>query len=116
MVKLGRELDPSLVIMPSTRDTHQDHQVISNEGFRAFKKTSLIGYEVPQNNLTFPTNMFVKLSEDQLRKKINASGCYESQRDKFYFGEEIIRSLAMVRGMQAGCPYAEAFEVMRWVL
>jgi len=45
MIRLGNELKPELVLLPSTTDTHQDHQTISQEGFRAFKKISMIGYE-----------------------------------------------------------------------
>ncbi len=38
MIRLRNDLNPDLVLLPSTADTHQDHQVISQEGFRAFKK------------------------------------------------------------------------------
>lgn len=63
MVRLGSELKPDLVLLPSTADTHQDHQTISQEGFRAFKRISMIGYEMPYNNLSFSTNLFVALEE-----------------------------------------------------
>jgi len=67
MVRLSNELGPELVLLPSSNDTHQDHQTISQEGFRAFKKTSMIGYEMPYNNLNFSTNLFVVLGEQDLR-------------------------------------------------
>jgi len=38
MIQLGNKLKPGIVLLPSTADTHQGHQVISQEGFRAFKK------------------------------------------------------------------------------
>jgi len=116
MVRLGNELKPELVLLPSTNDTHQDHQTISQEGFRAFKKVSMVGYEVPHNNLSFSTNLFVVLEEKHMGKKVEALERYKSQSGKAYISEDFIRSLARVRGTQIGIKYAEAFEVIRWVI
>jgi len=116
MIRLKQDLHPDLVLQPSTHDTHQDHQTVADEGFRAFKDVSLLGYEVPWNNLTFSTNAFVALEERHLQKKIEAIRCYESQRERPYASEEFIRSLARTRGTQIGTRYAEVFESIRWVI
>ena len=116
MIRLGNDLKPELVLLPSTNDTHQDHQTVSQEGFRAFKKISIIGYEMPYNNLNFSTNLFVVLEEKHLRKKVEALKCYRSQADRTYATPDFITSLARVRGTQIGIKYAEAFEVIRWVI
>ncbi len=116
MIRLGNELKPELVLLPSTADTHQDHQTISQEGFRAFKKISMIGYEMPYNNLSFTTNLFVTLEEKHVDQKIEALKGYKSQLGRIYATEDFIRSLARVRGTQIGVEYAEVFEVMRWVI
>lgn len=116
LIRLKKRVKPSLVILPSTTDTHQDHQTISQEGFRAFKNISMLGYEMPHNNLNFTTNMFVKINERHLRRKIEALQCYDSQKERIYSGEQYIRSLARVRGTQMGTEYAEVFEVIRWVI
>lgn len=116
MVKLNTEIKPDLVLLPSPNDTHQDHYTIAHEGFRAFKRTSMLGYEVPWNNLTFHTNTFVLLSEEELDKKVQALACYESQRGRAYAEEDFIRSLAKTRGIQIGGGYAEVFEAVRWVI
>lgn len=116
MIRLGNELKPELVLLPSTTDTHQDHQTISQEGFRAFKKISMIGYEMPYNNLNFSTNLFVALEERYLNQKLGALKCYKSQAGRIYATDDFVRSLAKVRGTQIGTEYAEAFEVIRWVI
>ena len=116
MVELGNDLMPELVLLPSTSDTHQDHQTVSQEGFRAFKKVSIIGYEMPYNNLNFSTNLFVVLEETHLGKKIEALRCYGSQSHRTYATPDFITSLARVRGTQIGVKYAEAFEMIRWVI
>ena len=116
MVHLEEQVKPDLVLLPSSADTHQDHQVIREEGFRAFKRHSLVGYEMPQNNLVFPTNMFVSVDEFDVARKLSALKAYKSQASRSYITEEFIKGLAMVRGMQAGTKYAEAYEVIRWML
>ena len=84
MVLLNEELKPDLVFLPSTTETHQDHQVISDEGFRAFKKTTIFGYELPWNNLSFKTDVFITLEEEQIQNKVESileSGKYETLLD-----------------------------------
>ena len=116
MITLDKKIKPDLVFIPSPNDTHQDHQVIANEGFRAFKKVAMLGYEIPWNNLTFNTNCFVFIQERHLEKKIQALKCYISQLGRNYVTEGFIRSLAETRGVQIGTRYAEVFEVIRWVI
>ena len=116
MVKLRSELKPDLVIMPSNQDLHQDHATIANEGWRAFKTCSIIGYESIRNNLTFTTHLFSEINSSHLDKKINALKSYKSQLFRSYFQESFIRSLAEVRGQQIDSTLAEAFEVKRWII
>lgn len=116
MIELNREYEPDLVFLPSINDTHQDHQTIAQEGFRAFKRTTMLGYEVPWNNLDFRTTCFVDVDEVDLSAKVQAIEAYESQRGRGYANAEFIRALAVSRGVQIGKRYAEAFEVVRWVI
>lgn len=116
MIALNRDYAPDMVFLPSANDTHQDHQTIALEGFRAFKRTTMLGYEVPWNNLDFRTSCFVELTESNVATKIAAVEQYQSQRHRSYASSEFIRSLAMTRGVQIGKRYAEAYEVVRWVI
>lgn len=116
MIELGSQFDPDIIFLPSINDTHQDHQTIAKEGFRAFKRATMLGYEVPWNNLQFTTNCFIDISERDLELKIEALSKYESQKHRQYANAEFIRSLAITRGVQIGKRYAESFEVVRWVL
>jgi len=116
MIVLRGEIKPDTVLLPSTNDTHQDHEVISAEGFRAFKACTILGYELPWNNMEFRTTAFVPLSASNLLAKISALGHYKSQQHRPYASSSFIHSLASVRGTQIGVPMAEAFEVIRWVI
>lgn len=116
MVQMRRDLRPDLVILPSNRDLHQDHATIAAEGWRAFKSSSILGYEVPWNNLSFTTHFFSVVSAAQVEKKIAALAEYRSQHFRSYSQASFIRSLAEVRGTQIDQPLAEAFEVIRWIM
>lgn len=116
MVDLRRRLQPDLVLMPNSDDLHQDHKVIFEEGKRAFKHSSLLGYELPWNNLAFKSNFHVRLGRRELDKKWEAIQAYESQEIRAYKSADLFEGLARVRGMQAGSEYAEAFELIRWIL
>lgn len=115
MIRLRREIDPTLVLVPSSYDTHQDHEVISQEGFRAFKRCSILGYEIPWNNRKIDLTYFNEVSGEEVAMKIRAIAAYRSQVFRNPNYEEFIRSLAVQRGFQVSRNYAEAFEVIRWV-
>jgi N-acetylglucosamine malate deacetylase 1 len=116
IIEIKKDVNPQIVFLPSSNDTHQDHKVISEEGFRAFKNITMLGYEIPWNNLTFTTNCFIGIENEYLEKKINALKCYKSQSHRSYASEDFIRSLARTRGTQIGADYSEAFEIIRWVM
>ena len=116
MLWLKQELKPDMVFLPSPNDTHQDHRTIYEEGFRAFKEITMFGYELPWNNLTFDTEAFILLNEKYVEKKVAAIQEYKSQKDRLYSKPDFIKGLARTRGVQIGTQFAEAFEVVRWVL
>jgi LmbE family N-acetylglucosaminyl deacetylase len=112
-VRIAREWKPDIVLLPSSFDTHQDHSTVYTEGFRAFKHATLLGYELPQNIISFSNSAFFELSEADIESKLRALSEYRSQAFRPYSTEEFIRGLACVRGAQINTRYAEAFEVVR---
>ena len=117
MIEFKKKIKPELILVPSSHDTHQDHHVIYQEAIRAFKKeASIWGYEQPWNNLSFTTDIFLKLEDRHLEKKIEALQKYKSQSTKGYFDEKYVQCVAQGRGMQIEWPYAEAFELVRMML
>ena len=116
LVKIKKDICPDLVFLPSFSDLHQDHSTVSIEGIRAFKNANIFGYEIPWNNIEFQAEAFILLSEENINQKIYALDAYQSQKSRIYADEEFIRSLARTRGVQIAGRYAEAFEVIRWVM
>lgn len=116
MITLKNKINPELIFLPLPNDLHQDHQTIAMEGLRAFKQSSILGYEIPWNNLQFRTQGFIKLNREHIDQKVHALNAYQSQQDRYYATEDFIYSLAKTRGVQIGCEYAESFEVLRWIV
>lgn len=115
MIKLKKQIHPGMVLLPSGQDVHQDHQVIHMEGLRAFKDTTILGYELPWNHVTFSSQAFIVVKEHHLDKKCQALNEYKSQLEleRAYFTRDFLLGLARVRGTQIKETYAEAFDVVR---
>ena len=116
LVALNAELRPDMVLMPSLGDIHQDHETIAREGLRAFKRTTVLGYEIPWNCFQFRQQAYVSLEAHHLDAKVEALACYASQQHRNYANEEYIRNIARTHGIESGRELAEVFEVYRWVL
>jgi LmbE family N-acetylglucosaminyl deacetylase len=115
LVGLNRELNPQMVFCPTRDDLHQDHAVVANEALRAFKTKTVLGYEMPWNNIEFHANYLVTVSESDLDTKVMALGKYTSQRHRPYLNEKFLRAHAHSRGVTVGADYAEAFTLYRAV-
>lgn len=116
LVALWDELRPDIVFQPSHHDVHQDHQTVAQEGLRAFKRTTILGYEIPWNNFEFSYGAYVSLEERHLGRKVAAVQRYASQHHRRYANEEFIRNLARVHGTNVNRDYAEVFQVYRLVV
>jgi N-acetylglucosamine malate deacetylase 1 len=115
LIDLWAEWPPDAVLQPSLGDIHQDHQVIAAEGLRAFKRTTLLGYEIPWNTLNFSHQAYVTLDPRHVERKVAALARYESQQHRNYANPDYIWNLARTRGINVGLELAEAFEVYRVV-
>lgn len=115
LVSMKKSIDPGMVFLPSSQDLHQDHQTVYNEGLRAFKETTIWGYELPWNTIAFPARGFITLEKRHIDKKWKALQAYRSQLSlkRPYFTYEYVKGLATVRGLQVKSRFAEAFEVVR---
>jgi N-acetylglucosamine malate deacetylase 1 len=116
LIVLRNDIQPNIIFLPSQKDIHQDHQTVANEGIRAFKFCTILGYELIWNNLSFNTDCFIKIKPHHLERKVDALFAYKTQLGRSYTNPDFIRALATVRGTQIGTQYAETFEVIRWLI
>ena len=115
LIALWEEWQPDAVFQPSVHDVHQDHQVVAAEGLRAFKRTTILGYEIPWNNYDFAYQAYVALERGHLERKVAALAKYASQRHRRYSDPEYIWNVARTHGINVNREYAEVFEVYRVV-
>jgi LmbE family N-acetylglucosaminyl deacetylase len=116
LIRIRQDFNPQLIFMPDLADVHQDHSTVATEGLRAFKFASILSYELPWNNLSFTTSSFVHLDETHVQTKVDALKEYQSQAHRPYSDEDFLRSVARTRGVQIGTKYAEAFNIVRWII
>ncbi|WP_345426173.1 PIG-L deacetylase family protein [Pseudonocardia xishanensis] len=112
---LRTRCEPDLVLATAAHDNHQDHRGLAALAPTVFRDHLILGYEIlkAEPDLAQPT-VFWPLSERLLRDKIDLlHEHYPSQTSRAWFDEETFRGLARIRGVQAGCRYAEAFHLTR---
>lgn len=113
---LARDLRPDLVLIPNSRDIHQSHEVVYAEARRAFKYTTLLGYELPWNSMEFSMDVFITLTAEEVAAKVAAINAFRTQKRRNFFSNDIVADLARVRGKQIGREYAECFELVRLIV
>lgn len=104
---------PDLIFTHRLDDCHQDHRVVSELTFNAFRNHLILQYEIPKydGDLGQP-NVFVSLTPDMVKRKTRTIvSSFPSQHDHHWFEEETFRSLSRIRGLESNSPtrYAEGF-------
>ena len=117
---LKRLPDPDLIFTHQCEDRHQDHRLIGELTWTAFRRHLVLEYEIPkyEGGLTTP-NAFVTLSRAQVAAKTRALlRSYASQRRKRWFSEDTFRALMRLRGVEAGAVsgWAEGFHARKLTL
>jgi LmbE family N-acetylglucosaminyl deacetylase len=115
LIDLWDRWTPDVVFQPSLHDIHQDHQVIAAEGLRAFKRTTILGYEIPWNNFDFAYQWYSALESRHVERKVAALAKYTSQQHRRYADPEYIWNIARTHGVNVNREYAEVFQVYRVV-
>ncbi len=113
---LNREYKPDLVFIPNSKDIHQSHEVAYAEARRAFKFTTMLGYELPWNSMEFNMDVFITVRQEDVDAKIAAINAYKTQKNRMFFSNDIVGDLARVRGKQVGRSFAECFELIRMIV
>ncbi|MFW5714473.1 MAG: PIG-L deacetylase family protein [Brevefilum sp.] len=115
MIAMKRKYHPEVVFVHTAQDIHQDHKTITEEALRAFRGTTVLGFDVLRSSYGFFPNFLVEVSEEGVSKKIQALKAYKTYEDKYYFEENIIHATAIRHGALAERPFAEGFDILRIV-
>ncbi|MDP3910576.1 MAG: PIG-L deacetylase family protein [Gemmatimonadales bacterium] len=115
LVRVRDDLGPRCVLVHSATDVHQDHGVVAAEARRIFRTATVLAYEAPWSAGRFAPGLFVRLSAQDVERKLAALRAYESQAARHYFADGPVLGQLAVRGAQIACQHAEAFEVVRGI-
>ena len=115
LIEIWNDWQPDCVFMPSVHDVHQDHTTIAQEGLRAFKRTTILGYEIPWNNFDFSYQAYLAVEKRHVERKVAAVERYASQQHRRYANADYIWSMARTHGINVNREYAEVFQVYRVV-
>ena len=114
-------LPPDLIFTHTREDRHQDHRVISDLTWNAFRNNLVLEYEIPKydGDLSTP-NAYVSLPKEVATRKIELLlKHFKSQASsKHWFDEESFRALLRIRGLECASlsRYAEAFYARKLAL
>ncbi len=111
---------PDLVFTHHRADVHQDHRIVGELAWNAFRGHLILEYEIPkyEGGLTTP-NAYVRLDKAHVDAKTRALiSCYPSQHSKPWFRAETFTSLLRLRGVEAGSDtgWAEGFHVSKFCI
>jgi len=110
---LQQTVDPDLIFTHWRHDLHQDHRLIAELTGQAFRDHLTLEYEILKydGDLGNP-NLYVPVERADADRKVGyLLEAFESQHDKYWFGEETFRALMRIRGVEcrSSSGYAEAF-------
>jgi LmbE family N-acetylglucosaminyl deacetylase len=108
-------MKPDLVITHWVKDIHQDHRLVAEESFRVFRNTSVISYECTRSCPEFAANYFVDLTRDEVEAKIELLALYKTQANLYYNKPDVVRALAIMRGVEVGQSFAEGYSIIRLI-
>jgi LmbE family N-acetylglucosaminyl deacetylase len=118
--QLGRDVAPDLVFTHHRRDLHQDHRLIAELTWNAFRNHLILEYEIPKydGDMGAP-NAYVHLDKDIAERKIrHICDSFKTQKTKQWFGADTFLALLRLRGLESNSPskYAEAFYCPKMLL
>ena len=103
-VALKQLPDPDLIFTHHRADLHQDHRIVSELTWNAFRRHLILEYEIPKyDGGLVPTNVYVRLDKRQVEAKIRTlMSCYRSQLAKPWFTPDTFRGIMRLRGIESG--------------
>lgn len=118
--EMASKISPDLIFTHRPDDAHQDHRVVSDLTWCAFRNHAILEYEIPkyEGDLGRP-NLLVQLSVQHAQRKVDhLLSEFLSQHGKPWYTEDTFLSLMRIRGLECHSPsrFAEGFYVRKLVM
>lgn len=121
------DFSPNYLITHFSHDNNNDHRIVSRSVDMAArpkegsKIKGVLHCEIQSSTdwtfgeIQFLPNIFISISESNLRKKLQAMACYKTEFDNQVASrsESGLETLAKYRGLQSGFTFAEAYRLHR---
>lgn len=115
LFRLNREYRPDIVFTHTRQDIHQDHNQTTEEVLRAFRGTTVLGFDALRSSYGFFPHFLAEVTEQDVERKLQALAQYTTYNDKYYFDPQVLRATLIRHGALAERPYAEGFDILRIV-
>ena len=115
LLKLRKDFKPEIVFVHSKQDIHQDHNVATEEALRAYRGTTVLGFDVVRSSYGFFPHFLAEVNEEDVNKKIEALSQYKTYSKTYYFDPALLRATMVRHGALAERPFAEGFDIIRIV-
>jgi N-acetylglucosamine malate deacetylase 1 len=113
LINIKNTFHPEIVFVHTKADIHQDHATVTEESLRAFRGTTVLGFDVIRSSYGFFPNFLVEVSEADVECKLTALAKYHTYDSKYYFDPSVTRATLVRHGALAERPYAEGFDILR---
>jgi len=104
--QLQQENAPDVVFTHRREDMHQDHRIVAEITWNAFRNHLIMEYEIPkyEGDLGQP-NVYVPLEEPVCRRKIDSLlNAFPTQQTKPWFSADTFWALLRIRGLECHSP------------
>jgi N-acetylglucosamine malate deacetylase 1 len=115
LYQLNRQYHPDIVFTHTRSDIHQDHQQTTEEVLRAFRGTTVLGFDALRSSYGFFPHFLAEVSEEDVERKVKALAEYTTYNDKYYFDSSVLRATLIRHGALAERLFAEGFDILRIV-
>jgi LmbE family N-acetylglucosaminyl deacetylase len=118
--QLRHKATPDVVLTHHAQDRHQDHRLLAELTWNAFRNQLVLEYEIPkfEGDLGQP-NVYVPLSAERARHKVETLlKSFPSQAGRDWFTADTFTALMRLRGIECRSPsgLAEAFHGRKLVV
>lgn len=126
------DYEPDVIYTHFAGDLNIDHRIIFQAVLTACRPvkhivSDILSFEIPSSTEwasfdpgkpSFSPNCFVELTEQQMTKKCEAMRLYSTEVQAYPLprSDEGLKALAQYRGMMAGVPYCEAFQIVKQLI
>ena len=107
-----------IIFTHSRNDLHQDHRLIGEITLELFRQSSILAFEIPKyDGNPFTPQMYVEIGAKAAALKIDHLMLhYPTQREKYWYKRSTFEATLVLRGVESGVNFAEAFEIVKWIV